>query len=362
MKKAIEIAKLGKFTTYPNPNVGCIIVKNSKIVGKGWHKKYGKHHAEIYAINMAKEHARGSTAYVTLEPCCHYGNTPPCCKAIFLAGISKVVIATKDPNPKVNGSGILWLKKNGISVKEGVLENEAKCINKGFFKRMQQGIPWIRLKLAMSIDGRSSLQNGKSKWITCKKSRIDVQYFRAKSDAILSTSNTILKDNPSLNVRYNELNYKKLKSYNIDKKRQPVRIIIDSKNKLTPFNKFINTKGKIFLIRVKYDNFIWPKHVRQLLIPFSKKRINLNHLFLTLGKLKINNVWIESGPTLSGSLLKMKLFDELIIYIAPKLFGHYSKPLCFLEKYSEISKTPKFFFSNIQKIDSDIRITLKKKQ
>ncbi|WP_343152551.1 bifunctional diaminohydroxyphosphoribosylaminopyrimidine deaminase/5-amino-6-(5-phosphoribosylamino)uracil reductase RibD [Buchnera aphidicola] len=359
MKKAINLAKLGMFTTFPNPNVGCIIVKKSKIVGKGWHKKSGEEHAEIYALKQAKKKAKGATAYITLEPCCHYGKTPPCCKALFYAGISKVVIASKDPNPKVNGLGLLWLKKRGILIKEGVLKDEAKYINQGFFKRMKTGIPWIQLKLAMSIDGRSSLQNGKSKWITSKKSRIDVQYFRAKSNAILSTSKTILNDNPSLNIRYHEFNDKKLKKYDINKKNQPIRIIIDSKNRLTPSNKFIYTKGNIILVRLKYDNLTWPKNVKQLLVPSYKKKIDLHHLFKILGKSNINTIWIESGPSLSGALLKYKLIDELIIYIAPKLFGHHSNPLCLLDMYSEISEVPKLSFSSIQKIDSDIRIILK---
>ncbi|CAL4324164.1 bifunctional diaminohydroxyphosphoribosylaminopyrimidine deaminase/5-amino-6-(5-phosphoribosylamino)uracil reductase RibD [Buchnera aphidicola] len=359
MKKAINLAKLGKFTTCPNPNVGCVIVKKSKIVGEGWHKKSGEEHAEIHALKIAKEKSKGATAYITLEPCCHYGKTPPCCEALFFAGISRVVIAMKDPNPKVNGIGIFWLKKKGIIVKEGILKNEAEYINQGFLKRMRTGIPWIQLKLAMSIDGRTSLQNGKSKWITSKKSRINVQYFRAKSDAILSTSKTIFYDNPSLNVRYHEFNSEKLKKYNINQKKQPIRVIIDSQNRLTPSNKFIHTKGNIILARLKYDNFIWPKNVKQILIPSYEKKIDLNYLFTKLGKLKINNLWIEAGPSLSGALLKKKLIDELIIYIAPRLFGQYSNSLCLLDNYSKISKTPKLFFSNIRKIDSDIRIILK---
>ncbi|CAL4043719.1 bifunctional diaminohydroxyphosphoribosylaminopyrimidine deaminase/5-amino-6-(5-phosphoribosylamino)uracil reductase RibD [Buchnera aphidicola] len=357
MKKAINLAKLGEFTTAPNPNVGCIIVKNNIIIGTGWHKKPGESHAEIHALSMAKGKTKGATLYVTLEPCSHFGLTPPCCLSLIQAGIIRVVIAIIDPNPKVSGKGIKWLKKSGILVKIGVLSKEAKNLNQGFLKRMKTGLPWIQLKLGVSLDGRSALKNGNSKWITSAESRRDVQYFRKKSGVILSSSQTILIDDPLLNVRNCTTKNFFLK---LNKKiKQPIRVIIDSKNQVQPFHKCITSMGEIWLARLKKDRKIWPDNVSQLVMPKYNNQINLMKLFSYLGKHNINNVWIESGASLSGSLIKLNIIDELIIYMAPKLLGNHAKPLCLLENYLDLKKVPKFIFKDVTKIGPDIRFILK---
>jgi len=362
MKKAIILAKKGILTTSPNPNVGCIIVKNNTIIGSGWHKITGMHHAEIYALQNAGKKAKGATAYITLEPCSHFGKTPPCCIALTNFGISRVVIATPDPNPSTSGKGIQWLRKHGVIVKIGVLSKESiKKINKGFFQRMKTGRPWIKLKLASSLDGRTALSNGNSKWITSIHARKDVQNIRKHSDAIISSSETVLSDNPLLTVR----NYSNNKTLKQDFNqiphpyKQPIRVIIDSKNRVHPFHKCIEQPGKILLIRLNYDNQIWPKNTEQIILNKNDKNmINLIDLVKMLGKREINNVLIEAGPALSSSFLKLNIIDELIIYLAPKLLGNLAKPLFFLENYEKLSQVPTFVFKKITKIGTNLKITL----
>ena len=356
MKKAIQLAKLGEFTTAPNPNVGCVIVKNNIIIGQGWHKKKGGAHAEIHALSMAKNNAKGATAYVTLEPCSHFGLTSPCCLELIKAGIFRVVVSIIDPNPKVSGKGIAWLRQEGILVKIGIMSEEAQDLNQGFLKRMKTGLPWIQLKLGISIDGRSALKNGISKWITSPESRKDVQYFRKKSAVILSTSKTILIDNPLLNTRYNNNEY--IISDSNKKDKQPIRVIIDSKNKVQPFHKCITGIGTTWLARLKKDENIWPKNVKQIIIPAYKNKINLINLFSFLGNHEINNIWIEAGAVLSGSLIQLNMIDELILYIAPKLLGHHAKPLCILENYLDFKTIPTFTLKDITKIGTDVRLIL----
>ncbi|XRX42995.1 MAG: bifunctional diaminohydroxyphosphoribosylaminopyrimidine deaminase/5-amino-6-(5-phosphoribosylamino)uracil reductase RibD [Buchnera aphidicola (Tetraneura sorini)] len=354
MKKAIKLAKNGFFTTPPNPNVGCIIINQKKIIGFGWHQKTGEHHAEIFALNMAKNETCGSTMYVTLEPCSHQGLTPPCCKKIVESGIKKVIIATLDPNPKVSGNGVKYLKNHGVLVKNGILEKEAIDINIGFFKRMKTGKPWIQLKLGMSIDGRTALNNGESKWITCKKSREDVYNFRAQSQVILTTSKTILLDNPLFNV--NQKNKNK-------KTKKPILVIIDNKNKIKPNHySIINNKKKIWIIRLKKDKEKWPKHVKQIIFEKFKKKINIKKLLEYFGKKNINVVWIESGPCLAGYFLEKKLIDELILYTSPKILGQTAKPLFELNNpIKNVNKEQDFIFHKIELIASDLKIILRKK-
>lgn len=364
MKKAIKLAKKGILTTSPNPNVGCIIVKNNSIIGSGWHKQVGKHHAEIYALKIAGKQAKGATAYITLEPCSHFGNTPPCCIELIKFGISRVVIATIDPNPEVSGKGLKYLKKNGVSVTVGVMSKNSIQINKGFFQRMKTGKPWIKLKLASSIDGRTALNNGNSKWITSHHARQDVQNIRKNSDAIISSSKTILYDNPLLTVR--KTYHKSLvNSPNYFEKRihkQPIRVIIDSKNRVQPYHRCIQQPGNTLLIRLKRDKKNWPNNVEQVILRNKNdKKINLIDLINTLGMRKINNILIEAGPLLSSSFLKLNVVNELIIYMAPKLLGNYAKPLFFLKNYINLSETPKFIFKKISKIGTDLKLILIKK-
>lgn len=361
MKYAIKLAYRGKFTTTPNPIVGCVVVNFNKIVGEGWHERAGSQHAEIKALNMAGENAKGSTVYITLEPCNYFGKTPPCCDHLIKCGVSRVVIAIKDPNPKVYGKSIKKLKKYGIIITYGILLKKAKKINIDFIKRMKTGIPWIQLKLGSSLDGCIAMKNGSSKWITSLQSRQDVQYLRARSSAILSSSSTVIIDNPFLNFRWKDLDKNIKKYYTKDNVRQPIKVIIDSKNLISPEYNVINPLSKIILVRIKKDKLTWPKNVEQLIVPSLNNKINLLELFKILGKREINRILVEAGSILSGYLLKIGLIDEIIIYLSSKLLGSNTKQLFSLPNISHIDQALSLYFKKIKRIGPDIRITLKTK-
>ncbi|BFI91222.1 bifunctional diaminohydroxyphosphoribosylaminopyrimidine deaminase/5-amino-6-(5-phosphoribosylamino)uracil reductase RibD [Enterobacterales bacterium endosymbiont of Anomoneura mori] len=341
----------------PNPCVGCVIVKNNKIIGEGTHIIFGGPHAEINALREAKNNIKNSTIYITLEPCTYFGNTPPCVKSIIYSGIKRVVISMKDPNPKISGKSFKILKNAGIKVSYIPIKFKTEN-NIGFSKRMLKNIPYIKLKFGISLDGRTALLSGKSKWITSIKSREDVQKLRMISSAIISTSNTILFDNPSLNVRFKHIDkmYKKL--YPFKNFKQPILIIIDSKNRIKPKHKIIVKNREIFLIRLKKDNKIWPNNIHQIIF----KKINLKNLMLYLGKIKLNNILIESGSKLAGSLFKLKLIDELILYISSKILGNKSLGMFNIPNLKKIVNKNEFFFKNIKKIGKDLKIILKYKK
>lgn len=369
LSRAIQLAKKGRFTTMPNPNVGCVIVKNNNIVGEGYHQFAGEDHAEIRALRVAGNYAIGSTVYVTLEPCSHYGKTPPCTTALINSGVKKIVIAMLDPNPYVTGKGVYLLKKAGIHVKHSVMLSEAESINKGFLKRVRTGLPWIKMKLATSLDGRSAMSSGESKWITSIQSRQDVQVFRAESGVILSTASTILADNPKLNVRWSCFSEKMKKMCSKNHIRQPLRVIIDSSNRVLPTHRIIQQEeketGKIILARIKKDQLIWPETVEQLLIsPVNydgQERINLKELLEKLVYREINSVLVESGPTFSGFLLNAGLVDELILYQSIKFLGSNAKPLCWLPNIKTLKDIQTFKLLDMQSIGPDIRLILRPK-
>ncbi|QJC37589.1 bifunctional diaminohydroxyphosphoribosylaminopyrimidine deaminase/5-amino-6-(5-phosphoribosylamino)uracil reductase RibD [Enterobacteriaceae endosymbiont of Donacia bicoloricornis] len=359
MMYAIKLAKLGIFTTTPNPNVGCVIVNNKKIVGQGYHFKAGESHAEINALKIAGKYAKGSTVYVTLEPCNYKNLTPSCCKALINAKIKRLVVASKDPNPRINGKGLKYLSSKGIQITKNILSKKAESINYGFFKRMNTGIPWIQLKLASSLDGKIALLNSKNKWISSKISRNDVHKLRAKNTAILSTSKTILQDNSTLLVKWNKLNYYIKKRYPKKFLRQPIRIILDRLNTIKPTDKIILFPGKIFLIKSKYTFENWPNYVEQIIIPEINGYFNLKYLFKILGNKGINSVLIEAGSILSGYLIAYNLIDELIIYLTPKLLGNITVSLCSINKFMNIINVPNFYFTNVKKIGPDLKLILK---
>lgn len=244
MARAMKLAQRGRFTTHPNPNVGCVIVNDGEIVGEGFHYRAGEPHAEVHALRMAGEKARGATAYVTLEPCSHHGRTPPCCEALIAAGVSRVVASMQDPNPQVAGRGLYRLQQEGIDVSHGLMMQDAEAINKGFLKRMRTGFPYIQLKLGASLDGRTAMANGESQWITSPQARRDVQRLRAQSHAILTSSETVLADDPAMTVRWDELNADTQALYPQENLRQPLRIIIDSQNRVTPKHRIVQQPGK----------------------------------------------------------------------------------------------------------------------
>jgi diaminohydroxyphosphoribosylaminopyrimidine deaminase/5-amino-6-(5-phosphoribosylamino)uracil reductase len=364
MQRAIMLAKEGHFTTSPNPRVGCVLVNKGKVVGEGYHQKAGEGHAEVNALTMAGEKAKGATAYVTLEPCSHYGRTPPCAEGLIKAGVKHVVAAMVDPNPKVAGNGLKMLEQAGISTQHGLLTAAAEALNIGFIKQMTSGLPYVRCKLAASLDGKTAMKNGESKWITSPQARQDVQRLRAQSCAIISGADSILIDNAKMTVRWSELGELK-NSYKKEMVRQPVRVVIDTKNRLTPHLAFFNENSPIILIRNTIENIHqWPHFVKQVPLPFAptstgEQYIDLHALLKYLAQLNLNDVLIESGARLAGAFIEQDLVDELILYQAPKLMGADSKSLVNMKSIENLSQAKELNISDIRMIGKDIRIIAK---
>ena len=359
MHRALELATLGQYTTHPNPNVGCVIVKEGHIVGEGWHRKAGEPHAEVHALRAAGEAARGATAYVTLEPCSHYGRTPPCALALKEAGVSRVVCAMQDPNPLVAGKGLHLLAEAGVAVQCGLLHDEAVALNPGFIKRMKSGLPWVRVKLASSLDGRTALANGQSKWITGAAARADVQRWRARSSAILSGADTVLMDDPSLNVRWQELPAEVQQEYAETSLRQPLRVIIDSQNRVLPSARLFSLPGETVLARHTSAGEELPASSCELLLPLSRQgKVDLSALLYELGGMGCNELWVEGGARLAGALLDGGWVDELILYMAPKLMGADGKALVDIAPLSSMTEVPRFTLSSLVQIDEDLRMVL----
>lgn len=358
MARALKLAQRGRFTTHPNPNVGCVIVKDGKIVGEGFHYRAGEPHAEVLALGMAAGRARGASAYVTLEPCSHHGRTPPCCEALISAGVARVVVAMQDPNPEVAGRGLYRLRQQGIEVRHGLMMGEAEALNKGFLKRMRTGLPYVQLKLGVSLDGRTAMASGESQWITSPQARRDVQRLRAQSHAILTSSATVLADNPALTVRWNELDPDTQSHYPRENLRQPLRIVIDSQNRVTPAHRITQQDGETWLARVRADKCVWPENVRQMLLPQHNGHLDLVMLLTRLGKQQINSIWVEAGAHLAGALLQAALVDELIVYIAPKLLGSDARALCVLPGLEKLAAAPCFKFNEIRQTGADLCLHL----
>jgi len=360
MAKAIELAKLGCFTTTPNPNVGCVIVNNNRIIGEGYHIKAGGAHAEVYALKEAATKAKGATAYVTLEPCSHFGRTPPCADALINAGIVRVVVAMEDPNPKVAGQGINRLRQAGIQVDVGLLAKQAELINCAFLTRMRSAMPYIQLKLAASLDGKIAMASGESQWITSNDARQDVQFFRAQASAILSTRATVQADNASLTVRHTQLPTEIQRLYPQEPIRQPIRVIIDSKNKLTGEENIFKQPGETWIVR-KNDKAIGQPNCRLLIEPSNQANVDLRSLFKMLAHQQLNSIWVEGGSHLAGALIEQDLVDELIIYYAPKLLGHNALDMAILPNLQQLALVPKFEFKSVTMIGSDLRCILHRK-
>lgn len=358
MEHAFKLAMRGRFTTTPNPNVGCVIVLNDEIVGEGYHLFAGAPHAEVHALRIAGEKARGATAYITLEPCSYHGRTKPCVDALVTAGIVRVVASMKDPNPKVSGRGFRQLRQAGIDVCCGLMVSEAEKINRGFLKCMRTGFPYVQVKLAVSLDARTAMASGESKWITSLQARQDVQRLRAESSAILSTSSTVLADNPTLTVRWNELGNDIKDLYPKKNFRQPRRIILDSKNRVTPKHRLICQTGTVWLARLQPDKKTWPKDVEQFILPSNSSGIDLVIMMKQLAKRQVNSIWVEAGAHLFSSLLEAGLVDELILYLSPKLLGNNARGLCHLSWLSKLADAPEFSFDDVQRVGPDLRLRL----
>lgn len=355
MQEALSLAARGRFTTHPNPNVGCLIVKDNQVIGRGWHAQAGTPHAEVHALREAGALASRSTVYVTLEPCSHFGRTPPCADALIKAGVARVVVAMQDPYFQVSGRGIKRLREHGITVDCGLMEVAARRLNAGFIKRAEQGLPYVRLKMAASLDGRTALANGESKWITSAEARADVQLHRASSSAILSGAGTVLADDPMLTVREDQLPkgvYPKDMAI-----RSPVRVLVDNHNQLGPELKVWQHSAPVWLARTKESSEPLPEQGQQILVESTaEQRVDLNDLMQTLASRDINDIWCETGSRLGGALLEAGLVDELIVYMAPKLLGPDARGLFDLPLLTAMSDVPEFEFESIERIGPDIKI------
>lgn len=363
MQMALDLAVQGRFTTMPNPVVGCVLVKANQIVGKGFHFKAGQPHAEVMALRDAGENAKGATAYVTLEPCSHYGRTPPCAKGLIEAGVSKVIAAMSDPNPLVAGQGLKMLQQAGIETAVGLLQEKAEAINKGFLYRMRNNKPFVQLKLGMSLDGRTAMASGESQWITGADSRADVQQLRAQASAILSTSATVLADNPSLNVRWEQLPAEIQQQYPRENLRQPIRIILDFEHKLTSDLQLFHLSSPIWLVSNNArDLSSFPDFCQQITLKSREKQTALLELMSELGQRQINTLWVEAGATLAGALIEQNMVNEFILYMAPKLLGDQARGLCKLPRLTQLAKAPQWTLQSVESIGEDLKMIYTPKQ
>ncbi|MBK7463101.1 MAG: bifunctional diaminohydroxyphosphoribosylaminopyrimidine deaminase/5-amino-6-(5-phosphoribosylamino)uracil reductase RibD [Betaproteobacteria bacterium] len=347
MARALQLAELGLWTTSPNPRVGCVLVQAGEIVGEGWHEKAGEPHAEVHALRAAGDKAHGATAYVTLEPCSHTGRTPPCAEALIAAGVSRVVAAMTDPNPLVAGKGLAMLRAAGIETASGLLENEARELNIGFVSRMTRGRPWLRLKAAASLDGKTALNNGVSQWITGPEARCDGQRWRARACAILTGIGTVRDDDPQLNVR------------DLETPRQPLRVVVDSRLE-TPLTARILQGGPVLIAgaieNAEKSALLRSTGAEVLILPNAAGKVELKNLLEALARRGINEVHAEAGFKLNGSLMREGLVDELLLYLAPCLIGHEASGLFNLPELATLDGKRHLQIRDLRQVGEDIRL------
>ncbi len=356
MARALQLAAQGLYSTHPNPRVGCVIVKDGTIVGEGWHQLAGTAHAEVHALRAAGTQAQGATAYVSLEPCSHQGRTPPCADALIQAGVARVVIAMQDPNPQVAGQGLQRLTQagTGVQVLTGALSQQAEQLNRGFVKRMRSGLPWVQVKLAMSLDGRTAMASGESQWITGAQARADVQRLRAQASAIISGANTVLTDNARLTVRANELDLPELEKH-WALQRPPMRVLVDSRLRVPQEHVFFQAP-QAWLASYQAPQQL-ATDAQWLHVPEQNGHIDLTQMLKILAqKHRINEVLVEAGPQLAGAFLQAGLVDELIVYIAAKLLGSQANPL-FTLPLNKMAEAVELEIQDIRAIGADWRIT-----
>jgi diaminohydroxyphosphoribosylaminopyrimidine deaminase/5-amino-6-(5-phosphoribosylamino)uracil reductase len=351
MARALELAALGLYTTDPNPRVGCVLVRDGRVVGEGWHVRAGEAHAEVHALRAAGERAHGATAYVTLEPCSHTGRTPPCADALLAAGIQRVLCASVDPNPQVAGGGIRRLERAGVAVEVGLLAAEARALNAGFFSRWERQRPFVRLKLAMSLDARTAAAAGGRSWITDEASRADVQRWRARSSAVLTGAGTVRADNPRLDVRL---------AYG-PRVRQPLRIVLDPDMTCAP-DSLIFAGGHALVVAAADAAGRAVPVVRTLRVPRTARGLNLAAVAARLAALEINELLVECGPRLAAGFLDADLVDELILYVAPHFLGADAPPLASLHGPDVAQRLPRFEFLEQRLLESDLRLVLTPKR
>ena len=351
MASALQLAERGLWTTTPNPRVGCLLVKNGEVIGEGWHVKAGGPHAEPAALADARargHESRGATAYVTLEPCNFFGRTPPCTEALIAAGVARVVAAMSDPNPKVAGGGFARLREAGIEVASGLLEAAAQELNIGFVSRMTRGRPFVRVKLAASLDGRTALAGGESQWITGPDARRDGHRWRARACAILTGSGTVLADDPQLNVR--DLGGV------AEVSRQPLRVVVDSALRIAPRAK-VFAGGALWVGAVEsLGGGPLPPGVECLAMPGDNGHVSLPGLLDELGRRGINELHVEAGPKLSGALLHEGLVDELLLYLAPCLIGDTGRGLFSMPGLESLADRPQLSIRDVRMVGGDLRV------
>ena len=352
MARALQLAALGLYSTDPNPRVGCVLVREGRIIGEGWHEVAGGPHAEVIALQQAGEQARGATAYVTLEPCCHHGKTPPCSEALIAAGLGRVIAAMEDPNPQVAGKGLAQLQQAGIAVACGLLADEAAALNAGFVSRMARGKPFVRCKLASSLDGRTAMASGESQWITGPAARADVHRLRARSSAIMSGIGTVLADDPSLTVRLEDDQLAP---------RQPLRVVLDPHLSTPPTARFLSQPGHSLIATASEEPALQAAleaaGAEVIQLPHGPDAIDLNALMGVLAERQVNEILLETGAVLSGALLHAGVIDELVIYMAPKLMGDGGRGLFHTPGLDKLADAVPLTITDMRAVGDDWRIT-----
>lgn len=346
MAQALRLAERGLYTASPNPRVGCVLVQGGNVAGEGWHERAGEPHAEIHALRAAGGAARGATAYVTLEPCSHHGRTPPCADALIGAGVARVVVAMQDPNPQVSGQGMAKLRAAGIAVECGLMEVAARELNMGFFARMTRGLPWVRSKIGMSLDGRTALANGASQWITGEAARRDVQHWRARSCAVLTGIGTVLADDAQLNVR------------DMAVTRQPLRVVLDSHLRMPSGARILQGGGKtlIYAAQGEQSAALRNSGAEIAVLPDAAGKVDLEAMLRDLAQRGINEVLVEAGSTLNGALLRAGLVDELLLYVAPQLLGDAARGIAQLGELTALEQRIDLDWQDIRQVGADLRI------
>lgn len=347
MARALQLAERGRFTTSPNPRVGCVLVQNDTPIAEGWHERAGEPHAEAHALRQAGERARGATAYVTLEPCSHFGRTPPCADALIAAGVSRVLTATLDPNPAVSGKGLARLQEAGVQVQSGLMEQQARELNIGFFARMTRKRPWLRMKIAASLDGRTALANGVSQWITGEDARADGHRWRARSCAVLTGVGTVKDDDPQLTVRA------------IETTRQPIKVLVDSNLAVSPSARlFDGGPALVFCANRNGDKeaALRARGAEIHCLPNGYGKVDLLAMAQELARLEINEVLVEAGVKLNGSLLRAGVIDELLLYVAPHLLGDKARGMFDLPELTQMKDRREVVFQDVAQVGKDLRI------
>lgn len=348
MAQALRLAEKGLYSTSPNPRVGCVLVRDHRVVGSGWHERAGAPHAEINALAAAGEEARGATAYLTLEPCSHHGRTPPCVDALIKAGVARLVAAMEDPNPLVSGKGNAKLRDAGIEVQTGLMAAASEALNIGFIARMSRGRPWVRIKIAASLDGKTALNNGASQWITSEAARRDGHRLRARSCAIMTGIGSVLADNPRLTVRH------------LETSRQPLRVVVDRRLEIPVEARLLRGAGELVFTATASEGTIGALHevgARVIVLPDQNDNVDLDAMMRKLADFEINEVLVEAGWRLNGALINAGLVDELVIYLAPYLIGDAARGMLKLPELADLQGKRTLSIEDMRRVGPDIRIT-----